>query len=35
VLEKATKRQGTIHYCHSESCDYKETMEFIEEAQPV
>src|SRR5881296_2737069 len=30
VLEKATKRQGTIHYCNSESCDYKETMEFIE-----
>lgn len=35
VLEKATKKQGTIHYCSSESCDYKEAVEFVEEAQAV
>jgi DNA topoisomerase-1 len=35
VLEKVTKKQGTIHYCNSEACDYKETIELIEEPQPV
>ena len=25
VLEKATKKQGTLHYCHDESCDFRES----------
>ncbi|HVN81290.1 MAG TPA: type I DNA topoisomerase [Terriglobia bacterium] len=35
VVEKITKRQGTIHYCNSESCDYKEVMEMVPETQSV
>ncbi len=33
VLEKVTKKKGTVYYCNSESCDYRETMEL--ELQPV
>lgn len=25
VLEKATKKQGILHYCHDESCDFRES----------
>lgn len=25
VLEKATRKQGTLHYCHDESCDFRES----------
>ena len=25
VLEKTTKKQGVLHYCHDESCDYRES----------
>ncbi len=25
VLEKATKKQGVLHYCHDESCDFRES----------
>ncbi len=35
LVEKTTKKQGTFHYCHSDSCDYKEVVELVEEAQPV
>ncbi len=27
VLEKSTKKEGTIRYCNEESCDYKEPVE--------
>jgi DNA topoisomerase-1 len=23
LLEKTTKREGTVHYCNEETCDYK------------
>lgn len=32
LLEKTTKKQGTIHYCNAETCDYKETVELVETA---
>jgi DNA topoisomerase-1 len=32
LLEKTTKRQGTIHYCNAEACDYKEAVELVETA---
>jgi len=35
LLEKITKKQGTVHYCNSESCDYKEVIELVEEVQAV
>jgi DNA topoisomerase I len=35
LVEKITKKQGTLHYCHSDTCDYKEVIELVEEAQPV
>ena len=25
VLEKTTRKQGTLHYCHDESCDFRES----------
>ncbi|MEW5976579.1 MAG: type I DNA topoisomerase [Acidobacteriota bacterium] len=34
VLEKTTKKQGTVVYCNSESCDYKESVEMAEDSQP-
>src|SRR5439155_1423016 len=27
LLEKSTKREGLVHYCNEESCDYKVTVE--------
>jgi DNA topoisomerase-1 len=30
LLEKVTKKQGTIQYCNVETCDYKETIELVE-----
>ncbi len=30
LIEKTTKKQGTIHYCNAETCDYKESVEFVE-----
>ncbi|MBM3803024.1 MAG: type I DNA topoisomerase [Acidimicrobiia bacterium] len=30
LLEKTTKRQGTIHSCNSETCDFKEAIELVE-----
>jgi DNA topoisomerase-1 len=35
LVEKITKKHGTLHYCNSESCDHKEVIELVEEAQPV
>jgi DNA topoisomerase-1 len=35
LLEKVTKRQGTIQYCNSPSCDHKETVQLIPETQPA
>jgi DNA topoisomerase-1 len=35
LLEKVTKRQGTIQYCSSPSCDHKETVPLIPETQPA
>ena len=35
LVEKITKKQGTLHYCNSEACDYKEVIELVEEVQPV
>ena len=29
LLEKVTKKQGTIQSCNNESCDYKETVELV------
>ena len=29
LLEKVTKKQGTIHSCNNESCDYKESVELV------
>ena len=29
VLEKATKKQGVLHYCHDESCDFRESAETV------
>jgi DNA topoisomerase-1 len=30
LLEKTTKKQGTIHYCNAETCDFKEAVELVE-----
>jgi DNA topoisomerase-1 len=30
LLEKTTKKQGTIHYCNVETCDFKEAVELVE-----
>jgi DNA topoisomerase-1 len=30
LLEKTTKKQGTIHYCNVETCDFKEVVELVE-----
>jgi DNA topoisomerase I len=30
LLEKTSKKQGTIHYCNAETCDFKETAELVE-----
>ena len=35
LLEKTTKKQGTVQYCNNESCDYKESVELVEETTPV
>jgi len=35
LVERITKKQGPLHYCNSESCDYKEVIELVEEVQPV
>jgi DNA topoisomerase-1 len=32
LLEKTTKREGTIRYCNEESCKYKVAVEDVEEA---
>jgi DNA topoisomerase I len=32
LLEKTTKKQGTIRYCNSEECDYKETVPQVTES---
>ena len=29
VLEKTTKKQGILHYCHDESCDFRESAESL------
>ena len=29
VLEKTTKKQGMLHYCHDESCDFRESAESL------
>ena len=30
LLEKTTKKQGTIHYCSAETCDFKVAVELVE-----
>lgn len=30
LLEKTTKKQGTLHYCNAETCDYQEAVELVE-----
>ena len=30
LLEKTTKKEGTIHYCNVETCDFKEAVELVE-----
>ncbi len=35
LLEKVTKKEGTLHYCNSEACDFKENVELVEETQPA
>ena len=30
VLEKTTKKQGILHYCHDESCDFRESAESLD-----
>jgi DNA topoisomerase-1 len=35
LLEKSTKKQGLIHYCNSETCDFKETIVTAVEPQPA
>ena len=30
LLEKTTKKAGTLHYCNAENCDYKESVELVE-----
>ncbi|MFN8009748.1 MAG: topoisomerase DNA-binding C4 zinc finger domain-containing protein, partial [Terriglobia bacterium] len=35
LLEKITKKQGTLHYCNNDSCDYKESIEMVEEPTTV
>jgi DNA topoisomerase-1 len=30
LLEKTTKKQGTIQYCNAETCDFKEAVELVE-----
>jgi DNA topoisomerase-1 len=30
LLEKTTKKTGTLHYCNAENCDYKESVELVE-----
>ncbi|HEU0004422.1 MAG TPA: type I DNA topoisomerase [Terriglobia bacterium] len=30
LLEKTTKKQGPIHYCNVETCDFKEAVELVE-----
>ena len=35
LLEKVAKKRGTLHYCNSETCDFKENVELVEETQPA
>jgi DNA topoisomerase-1 len=35
LLEKTTKKQGTVQFCNSESCEYKESIELVEEPTTV